>query len=257
VEARLTEPIDWQAPWFLPFAGVGQTVAARWCTGGALADALSAPAAAVTFVPQESLPAGEPYEAFIRRTGQCPTRDNLHDFFNGLCWHVFPRSKAQLNRIQSTEIAAGSVGAVRGATRDAATILDENGAALHAPAPLWDALLARDWRRLFVDLRPLWQEAKVTVFGHALLEKLVRPRKDLTAHVWNADLPPEAGGLDAGLAEAITPRRLAAKPFTPLPLLGIPGWCPGNENFSFYDDSQVFRSPGQNNEAQQIPRHPA
>jgi len=34
---------------------------------------------------------------------------------------------------------------------------------------------------------------------------------------------------------------LAGKPFTPLPVLGVPGWWAGNENFSFYDDSLVFR----------------
>ena len=28
---------------------------------------------------------------------------------------------------------------------------------------------------------------------------------------------------------------------TPLPVLGVPGWWPENENFSFYDDSFVFR----------------
>jgi hypothetical protein len=26
-----------------------------------------------------------------------------------------------------------------------------------------------------------------------------------------------------------------------LPVLGVPGWCPGNEDFSFYDDALVFR----------------
>ena len=29
--------------------------------------------------------------------------------------------------------------------------------------------------------------------------------------------------------------------FTPLPLLGIPGWWPENGELSFYDDAQVFR----------------
>ena len=31
------------------------------------------------------------------------------------------------------------------------------------------------------------------------------------------------------------------KLFTPLPLLGIPGWCAGNADVCFYDDAQVFR----------------
>ena len=48
--------------------------------------------------------------------------------------------------------------------------------------------------------------------------------------------------LDAWLAQELQPACLVTKPFVPLPVLGIPGWWPGNENFSFYDDSLVFRS---------------
>jgi hypothetical protein len=44
-----------------------------------------------------------------------------------------------------------------------------------------------------------------------------------------------------------TAESLAHKPFTPLPLMGIPGWCAGNLNFSFYDDSLVFRTRGRKN----------
>jgi len=52
------------------------------------------------------------------------------------------------------------------------TVFDENAAFLQAPDALWDALAAKDWQRLFVDLRPLWREAHLLLFGHALLEKL-------------------------------------------------------------------------------------
>jgi hypothetical protein len=38
---------------------------------------------------------------------------------------------------------------------------------------------------------------------------------------------------------ALTP----ATALSPLPVLGVPGWCHENENFSFYDDSLVFRAP--------------
>ena len=34
---------------------------------------------------------------------------------------------------------------------------------------------------------------------------------------------------------------LARKPFTPLPVLGVPGWWPANGAAGFYDDEQVFR----------------
>ncbi|MDB5954417.1 DUF3025 domain-containing protein, partial [Ramlibacter sp.] len=120
----------------------------------------------------------------------------------------------------------------------------ENGALLSAPPALWEALVAREWHRLFVELRPLWREARLWIFGHALLEQLANPRKGLTAHVWCADAALDSGAVaDAWLAARCQPEVLAAKPFTPLPLLGVPQWWPENEDFSFYDDSLVFRPP--------------
>jgi len=131
---------------------------------------------------------------------------------------------------------------VRGPLRDAITLFDENGALLFAPVPLQQALQERDWRRLFVNLRPLWRDARLVLFGHALLEKLVHPRKAITAHVYLA--PPAIDSIadaDAWLAHALDAQHLASKPFNPLPVLGVPGWWPGNENFCFYDDPAVFR----------------
>ena len=126
--------------------------------------------------------------------------------------------------------------------RDAVTVFDENGALLQAPPALWRALRERAWRRLFVELRPLWREARLWIFGHALLEQLLAPRKCLTAHVWCGDAALESGAsADAWLAARCTAQALAGKPFTPLPVLGVPGWWPASENFSFYDDSHVFR----------------
>ncbi len=196
------------------------------------------------FVPHEALPPGEAYEAHIFRTGDVPTRDNLHDFFNGLAWLHFPRAKRRLNELQAAEIARCGIGARRGPLRDALTLFDENGAVLDAPPALWDALVARDWQRLFVTERARWDEARLLLFGHALLEKLTAPRKGLTAHVLFAP-----GALrsiyprDESIAEALSAAHLATKPFVPLPVLGVPGWWPGNANPCFYDDLDVFRPP--------------
>lgn len=199
------------------------------------------------FVPQQALPEGEAYERFIFNTGQCPTRDNLHDFFNGLCWITFPQTKKKLNQLQAAEIARAGVQPVRGPVRDALTVFDENAAFLIAPQPLWDALLARDWPMLFITLRPLWKDAQLILFGHALLEKLVCPRKSITAHVYRAQSAMNSiatmNELDAWFAADLSAAGLATKPFTPLPVLGVPGWWADNENFSFYDDSTVFRQP--------------
>ena len=165
--------IDWSRPWYADWREVGAPVAARVQAGVPLHDALNAQRGApVQFVAQEKLPAGQAYEEYIRGSGNCPVRPGLHDFFNGLVWLRLPRTKSRLNQLQAAEIEALGVGAVRGPVRDAITLFDENGALLDAPPPLWEALLAHDWRRLFVELRPLWDEARLLVVGHALLEKL-------------------------------------------------------------------------------------
>ncbi len=194
------------------------------------------------FVAQGELPNGTAYEQHIWDTRCVPTRDNLHDFFNGLVWLRFPHTKRRLNQLQAQAIAADGVQAARGALRDALTVFDENGAVLQAPDALWEALRVRDWQRLFIDLRPLWSQARLLLFGHALLEKLVEPRKPMVAHVYQA---PEAidsiASLDAWLAQAVQPGPWATKPFTPLPVLGVPGWWPANAAPDFYADVQVFR----------------
>jgi hypothetical protein len=239
----VTPALDWAQPWYAPWRRDGEAVAARVAAGCSLPQSLNAQGAApVRFVPQDDLPAGTAYERFVFEAARVPVRRGLHDFFNGLVWLRFPAGKRALNRLHAEAIARDGVGARRGAVRDAATVFDENGALLQAAPPLWEALIARDWMRLFVELRPLWAEARVVIFGHALLEQLAAPRKGLTAHVWCAQAPlDDLRVADAWLAERCTGEVLAAKPFTPLPVLGIPGWHPGNTNFSFYDDSHVFR----------------
>lgn len=213
--------------------------------GAALPQALDANPCPVRFVPQAELPAGTAYEQFIFDTGRVPTRENLHDFFNGLCWRRFPLTKQRLNRLQATEIASAGVGAVRGPVRDGLTLFDENAALLQAPQPLWDALTARDWQRLFVTLRPLWVQARLVLFGHALLEKLVTPYKSITAHVLREPVPEALGddlaAWDGWLAERLSAPVLAAKPFTPLPVLGVPGWWAANNDPAYYADAGVFR----------------
>jgi hypothetical protein len=235
--------VDWSRPWLAHCCAIGAPAEAAMqhvSTAAALQSAVASPP--VRFVPEADLPDGEPYEAHIFRTGEVPTRDNLHDFFNGLTWLHFPQTKRRLNELQAAEIDQRGVGARRGPLRDALTLFDENGAVLDAPPVLWDALVARDWHRLFVTERARWAEARLLLFGHALLEKLTAPRKGLTAHVLFAP-----GALqsiyprDECIAEALSPVHLATKPFVPLPVLGVPGWWPENANFYFYDDPDVFR----------------
>jgi len=198
----------------------------------------------IRFVPQSDLPPGEAYEAFIARTRQVPTRDGLHDFFNGLCWARFPKTKRRLNLLQAAEIERHGVQATRGAVRDALTLFDENVILLQVPDALWQALQARDWHHVFVTQRAAWQQTQVVLFGHALLEKLVRPYKSITGHVWRVDTEVpmhDEGVLDAWLAQDLSEHKLARKPFEPLPVLGVPGWCAGNADAAYYADATVFR----------------
>jgi hypothetical protein len=238
----LADHLDQPVPWLAPYRELAGRVLAAADGTRPVAAALNAVAAArpvahpagrLCFVPQAALPAGEAYEAYIARTACVPTRDNLHDLFNGLVWLAWPAFKCRLNAWQAAELARQGVGARRGALRDALTVLDENGAVLHAPPPLVAALKARQWQRLLGELRPLWRDARLTLVGHALMEKLVRPYKAITAHVL-------VGGPDP-LQALPEPGQLAAKPFLPLPVLGVPGWWPANEDPAFHADPRVFR----------------
>jgi hypothetical protein len=192
------------------------------------------------------LPPGEPYERYIFHSKQCPVRMGLHDFFNGLCWLRFPQTKTTLNQLQAQAITQLGVSARRGPLRDAITLFDENAALLMAPpdvaAQIWPALLARDWPRLFLDLRPLWSQVQPVIFGHALLEKLVSPRKAVTAHVFITQFAiTSIANLDAAVSASLSGDQLTQKPFAPLQVLGVPGWWPGNEAPGFYNDPKVFR----------------
>lgn len=248
--------IDWSRPWLAPLREPGEALARRAREHG-LVDALNRDArtADVTlqagrlrFVPQRDLPDDEAYEAFIARTASVPTRDNIHDMFNGLMWLAHPAVKRRLNELQAGQITRGLTEGRRGAVRDALTLFDENAALWQAPVVLVDALRQRDWHALFVTQRAAWADARLTLFGHALIEKLTCPRKPITAHLWVLPLgkdDPRGVGLgedaQASLLDALTPERLALRLHLPLPVLGVPGWWPANERLDFYDDTAVFR----------------
>lgn len=237
--------IDWAAPWLAPWRATGEPLAQRVRAGLAQPLAMNqAGLAPVRFVAQGELSSGRAYEQHIFETRCVPTRDGLHDFFNGLCWLQFPLTKTRLNALQQAQIAHSGVQPVRGPARDALTVFDENAALLQAPDALWDALVAKDWQRLFVELRPLWREAHLLLFGHALLEKLVAPRKAITAHVYRVRAASHLiADIDAWLAQDLTADKLARKPFAHLPVLGVPLWWAANEDPAFYADASVFRLP--------------
>jgi len=263
MEQFLTQ-IDWQRPWLEALRSIADPIlqASDWIV------ALNAASAAqplcnhqglpIRFVPQSELPDGMPYEAFISATGKVPTRNNLHDFFNGLIWLTFPKVKARLNALQASEIIkaestaqAGAAGTrIRGKVRDAATIFDENAAIfLTRDQELVDALCAHRWLDVFMARPAVFErDCDVHLFGHALMEKLVAPYKAITAHAWVVVVDDayfmmpnqyRRAWIDHLLAEQLA-CGLATSDFTPLPILGVPGWAQ-QQDAAFYADVSVFR----------------
>lgn len=239
--------VDWSPPWLAPYRASGQAAQRDLSQGLGVAEALNnqldrspvqLAAGPLRFTSPDTAAPLEAYETHIARTAQVPTRDNRHDFFNGLVWLALPRLKRCLNELQARQIALHGVGPRRGALRDRLTLFDENGALWQAPPPLVEALRRRDWRALFVTHRAAWHDARTTLVGHALLEKLTAPRKAMTAHVW---VVPEGVDAEAWLVNALASDHPASRVHLPLPVLGVPGWWPANESEGFYADATVFR----------------
>lgn len=276
MEALEFAALDWDAPWFAGVRRRWLQVQAEWEQSArdvaGSAPGLHLPLTRLArqyglqnhggqdlqFVSQSSLPPELAYESFIAASGQVPTRENLHDFFNALIWFSFPHAKRELNHIQAGQLARDGVQGVRGVVRDAATLFDENAALLLLPQnaagqELLACLRRHAWPQFFAALQP----AQVHLFGHALLEKLVCPFKAITAHsyvLWlppaqyqfclHAAMPEVQQVLDQVLAARLADQGLHTADFLPLPVAGIRGWW-AQQDQAFYADSRVFRPPRQ------------
>jgi hypothetical protein len=257
------EEIDWTRPWYdavrptFDSLAPGTDFIAAFNANAARLGLQNHHGLPIRFVRQTELPLNTAYEEFIGASGCVPTRENLHDFFNGLVWQTFPLTKRELNALQAAQIAAAGVGKSRGPARDAATIFDENAALLvvrdsDAGRALVDGLRAHRWIDALYTQRALFgpgQCAEVWLFGHALMEKLVAPRKAITAHT-RVLFAPDAwfhlpwtdrrAWIDMQLAGQLCTEGLTTSAFTPLPVLGVPGWWPEQDE-AFYLDDTVFR----------------
>jgi hypothetical protein len=258
MDTHFLNQIDWSRPWLASVRAVGEAIAQapdwrlelnRRIAELGVRNHRNLP---IQFVAQSDLPAGMAYEAFISQTGCVPTRDNFHDFFNALVWLSFPQIKVQLNALQAREIeraATESTSQPRGKLRDAATIFDENAVLLLTSRhELVQALRAHEWDEVFVRRRAdFMRDCQVFLFGHALMEKLVAPYKAITGHAWIVALDISS---DLALTEkcsridGIVARQLAGglstANFSPLPVLGVPGWWLQQDR-EFYGDTSVFR----------------
>lgn len=199
------------------------------------------------FVPQNDLPNDIAYESFIATTGKIPTRDNFHDLLNGIIWLNFPKTKAIFNQLHQAQIQAFGISNARTTLRNVLTLFDENGAVLiSSSAEILQALQQFDWQTAF--LQHHWQHTQFFAIGHALLEKLINPRKNITAHCillkvnddwFLQSVTKQRENLDNFLAELFLQENLHAKIFQPIPVLGLPNYC--EQNSDFYTDKSVFR----------------
>ena len=195
------------------------------------------------------------YEERIFRTGEVATRPaSWHDLFNALAWLAFPRTKSVLNRLHHDELARRGDGPARGTARDVATLFDEGGIVVACAAPELGRLLHEfRWKTLFWDRRAeVARSMRFLVFGHAILEHALAPFKSVTAKALVLDASPDSldgaalvGSIDERAAQhfARSAALVSTRTLQPLPVLGIPGWAPANDDPAFYDDTAVFR-PG-------------
>jgi hypothetical protein len=269
VPEAFLQQIDWSRPWLQPIASIAKPIvmAENWRAAtnqaAAAAGISNASGMPIQFVFQQMLPAGVAYESFIFDTGQVPTRENLHDFFNALIWLAYPAVKQRLNKLQADEIAEASATPVRasgsmgrGKLRDAATIFDENAAFFVSESEeILEGLRSHEWEKVFLEQRHFFESrCEVLLFGHALLEKLVVPFKGITAHAccfhvgrdyFHMAPPARREKISSILVARSLGRGLNRSIFNALPVAGVPGWWEGQTK-DFYLDKSVFRPKTRN-----------
>lgn len=211
----------------------------------------------IRFVSQDRKPKGmeDTYEGRVYLTGEVQTRtENWHDFFNALVWLAFPRSKSALNARHFESLAADFASAKRGQSRDALTLFDESGVAvIYSDDELAQLLRGHQWKELFwTRRREVREKMKFVVFGHSLHEKALNPYIGLTGKGLLLKVDADFLGLpqveqEQRLDHMIAARfaggspQLCSREFVPVPLLGVPGWWPDNEDAAFYDNTGYFR----------------
>lgn len=110
-------------------------------------------------------------------------------------------------------------------------------------------LQERRWIDLFVHERERFPaRCEVWLFGHAVLEKLLKPYKAITAHAWpvcaedsyfNLAQEERKSVIDVLVAKSLD-NSFTTQNLMPLPIAGVPGWFE-HQDEKFYLDSSVFR----------------
>lgn len=220
------------------------------------------------------------YQAWISRHREVPTRiDSWHDRLNAAMWILWPRTKLALN---AAHLRAGFSGHARTRYGDGLTLIDEVGIVVVASHSMAVLNRRHAWKSLFWARRDAWHATALPlVIGHGLAEQLLQPYLGLTAKALYIDGPrpkgPEAKnrgssrgcevdpGVGLGVGSGVNLEanrgweqaldRLVARQIEdslrfsrpqelcPFPILGLPGWWPGNDSEAFYENRSYFRPP--------------
>lgn len=232
---------------------------------------LSAAGRSLRIVPQAGRPRcfEQHYAPRIYFSGELQTRsENWHDFFQLLTWMIFPRTKATINARHIPMLAARLAGRADAGRRAPAenmlSLFDEGGAViLAADESLLDLVRQFRWKELFWARRgELSGNFSCVTFGHAMYEKALLPYLGMTANcmllhvdeaLLNRGFATQLEWLDGELARLFAdPKRLQTpQDLAPFPILGMPGWDPGNECEEYYDNERYFRSGRTHRDGQQ------
>lgn len=185
------------------------------------------------------------YEPRIYEKGEVQTRDrSWHDFFNALVWDQFTKTKKIINGLHYHLQRQRLPEKKRLPAENMLTLFDENGVIVLSQDPeLLELIRQQHWKKLFWERREsVKKDLHVFIFGHGLCEKLLNPYIGVTGKALL--LHHEATSqIDDLVAQFISDNKLNLSPalLSPLPVLGIPGWWPENEEEKFYDNREYFR----------------
>jgi hypothetical protein len=205
------------------------------------------------------------YEEIIFEDDVIPTRAGTwHDFFNGLMWLSFTKTKAYMNQLHIEQTKQHGL-VPRTKVRNHITHFDECGIVLFVDGEdllqsLHTYFSMQNWEAIFIALKESWhQQILPVVIGHANYEMLLKPFIGLTGKVLLVPAPPSVIDMsearnrlkswpgnhldyDKVLHTFLSEKRIfeQSKPFYPLPLLGVPGWHYEQQTPEFYANKQYF-----------------
>lgn len=259
--------VDWltRSAMFAPLRPAGARLPAIGWPDPALLNALAlevgrvvnAQGQQIRFVTQQAGPRsfeeGFEQRAFLKGEVQVRPLD-WHDLFNALAWMTFPTSKAVINARHFESLSPDQK--QRTPVQDALTQFDEDGVLVLSPdSSLLGLVREFRWKDLFRERREeVRARMRFLLFGHALYHKALDPFVGMTGKgiliqvpeaFLDLDLPAQVARADRLLAAQLWDRTQLCRPreLAPVPVLGVPGWWPGNEEPGFYDNTEYFR-PG-------------